>query len=695
MDFKVIASISDGMLKARIVEDTGWFNKYFFYLLKDGVVIDRQGWLRKSSFEWQLTEPGRYSVRGFVENRRGKWDRFSNAQRMFPKSISDDWDNISATADEVPDLPLGSLTAPHQDFLVAIGRHSQVSVPGFLKTNHPSITSITAYHREPINSDLVFSGSAFLGNNLIFGQSDAEKRSDELMHKTGDYTFVSFGSEHAIISNDYFGVQKLFLYETDDGVVVSNRAHLLCLFLRLANESLSLNKQILTSILAGGWTQVFQQILGDRLAIDGMSMLPIDKYVHADATGYRLENKPIHEIINRQQPNRSMSDLIDIGKDDILAQTEAVLSSAHFKHVLVDATGGMDSRALVAAASNFQEPRHRIRINAADTASIPLDIRVACSIASELGLSFDDLAETVKFVSKRKRQENALSILLGTYFAHNIGDIFGEIRNRDSTVNITGFFGEICLRPYYSRNYIKLPIADYPEIDKFIDFLRNENRATLGGDKEKNILYSELRTSLQNLPGRTPIEKYDLHYLFYRNGLHCSDLFRFRYDTPRIGVLQSPALFEAKLDAYRSEPVTYLQNELISRLNPNIMAFPYASEKDNMDLNATKERLSLAGISPKPILPSGEKAISARARKSVEKMGDPSLSKDGLDLQFLAKRAVVSLYKADYISKDFGMELMSEIDGGKMNNVIINKALMMYHLWRITQMNQQEAESLI
>lgn len=40
---------------------------YFFYLIKDNEVVDKQGWMTSNTFEWMLEESGSYAVQGYIK----------------------------------------------------------------------------------------------------------------------------------------------------------------------------------------------------------------------------------------------------------------------------------------------------------------------------------------------------------------------------------------------------------------------------------------------------------------------------------------------------------------------------------------------------------------------------------------------------------------------------------------------------
>jgi hypothetical protein len=225
--------------------------------------------------------------------------------------------------------------------------------------------------------------------------------------------------------------------------------------------------------------------------------------------------------------------------------------------------------------------------------------------------------------------------------------------------------------------------------DNFIDFfdlLINESHSLLGDFEHIKIFRNVYMESILSLPGGSPLEKYDMHYLFFRNGLHCSDLFRFGYNDPRVGVIQSINLFKLKYATYGLLPNTLIQNDLLSYLNPVSLVFPYASDRDNFDLDAVRNDLKFLPksllLSKLSNLPDASLVEAARSLKKIRKI--ESNHDDSNDLLDDVEYALGCLVRdAQIINFDFGYELFIELRIGASRHVLANKILMIYFMWRI------------
>ena len=80
----------------------------------------------------------------------------------------------------------------------------------------------------------------------------------------------------------------------------------------------------------------------------------------------------------------------------------------------------------------------------------------------------------------------------------------------------------------------------------------NHNHNFIGSGVDIGAVKKILAKALDNIPGRNIVERYENHYLFFRNALDFSDRVRYNRLTPQIGVLQSKWLFYLKVGAFNS-----------------------------------------------------------------------------------------------------------------------------------------------
>lgn len=126
------------------------------------------------------------------------------------------------------------------------------------------------------------------------------------------------------------------------------------------------------------------------------------------------------------------------------------------------------------------------------------------------------------------------------------------------SIRLNGFGGEIVARPYYSRNYLntELDITDVTNfVAAYIDkYLYMASCPTSNNLVEK--LKKELCRELEEMPGRSPLEKFEFHYLYFRNGLHCNDCWRSDVSCVEWGPLQSKKLFALKHAIFQKEKIS-------------------------------------------------------------------------------------------------------------------------------------------
>lgn len=692
--FKVLISQEKNNIFSKIEANSNEHLSYYFYLLKNGQVIDRCGWFESSKYSWKNLNPGRYQVRGFVKNIDEKEDRFSETVVIADPDIDHLWSSLSSAALCIPDLPFAPSSFPHQDILVGYGFNivKNLKLQDFFHADFFNGNLRVLFNKPSDNKDIFFSGSSFFKDDLIFGQDDASVIFDRLslLDSTGDFCAVVNDAERIIFSNDFFGIQKIYFFQDKEIFLASNRVHLLLLGIQALNIDCEIDPAMVKATLASGYVQPFQQIFSHNLLIKGVQLLSIDTRICINYNSVNFEPKPISDLLsNKVAPARSdeYELLIQKGVQDIIRQTNAVLNHPKFKNFVFDATGGMDSRVIVAAAAICDQERNKIVLNARDTPSIPLDIRVACQMASFLGFKHDALPENIEVYDEGYLKLQAISHLLGTYFAYDLNKITKEVPSRINTINVTGFFGEICLRPYYSRYYLE---RNESTSNKFYDFLLDENKSGLSNSDAKKYFSEIWVDSIKSLPGNTPVEKYDLHYLFYRNGLHCSDIFRFKSGTPRVGVIQSKNLFILKRKLYNRFSKTLLQNDVISRICPELLRIPYASNNDNQGFSeACLENESLKNLSINKIHVTCDGSDAVRARSSKTKFvieNKTSSCLGSLDLVKIAERAVIYLSESmGLIDLDFGKEILSNLRSEASPWILVNKVLMIFYIAKFSQ----------
>ena len=701
MDHAVSVDIrlAGSTLTATIAAASPGSSTYYFYLMRNGRVVSRHGWFKDPAFTWQLTEPAFYKVRGFVLTGSDKRSAFSPSLPFADAATVASWERFRSEPPPEPSplfsLPYVPLDHPHSDFAVVSGREvpRDCLPPGFVVAATDLGSRINVVHRsglpQPANGPFVFSGNCYHEDRLVFGQEDAlDFEPGALREHRGDFTMVARTSDGLVVTNDWFGVQKLYIYETEDLSIVSNRYHLLLILMRGLSVPMAIDPLIAAALIASGDVQPYQQVFSGDLAVAGVKLLSIEEDIVVSANGLFRRPKEISAVLRGPKPPISAEayrERLVRGAEELLRNAGALIRHPGFEHILVDVTGGMDTRTVVGAVTHFPEHRHRITVNARNTSTIPNDIRVACGIASHFGFTFESIAEERRCTSVVDNLRRHYSRLLGVYFAYGTPNAGSYRTRRPGTVNVTGFFGEICLRPYYSRYYLDTAVGLAEDVDTFFERLAEENHAWFGTAGALEALRKVFVSSLSRLPGDAPIEKFDLHYLFFRNGLHCSDLYRHTDDTPRVSALPSKTLFELKLATYGKLPQTRLQNDVIACLDPVLTAFPYADQRDNDGLEAVRSDLLFVPDEMRslrlPAAANGEMADAARARRAVVVVGAPAANEPKAHdlVRTAAFQALHGLiFDFGVIDEAFGWHVFVRLSAGGDDRIIFNKLIMLY-----------------
>lgn len=573
-------------------------DQFYFYLMKDGAIVHRSDWTSETNFSKSLEEPGSYYVQAHLK--RDDTNILKRSGSIFFKTPSCSselrarWSE--ETSLEINEPNLYRLTEPFSSFLIHY-TDSKQSPPilstevdtNLKKTQNLELAngSLKLYQfSKPLDSRsiMLFSGTAICKSRFIFGEADVtdDLAAEDFNSSVGNFTMISQRGERVSIHTDYFGFSKIYYYNQEGNTFLSNSYHLLLKALKAAKVKLKIDYDIALSKLNFVGLQPFYQNFSRRMDVKDVICLPIDKYIYFDNEGMHVTDKPIACTLHdgRDISNEEYLALLESARKEIISNLDLVAKNPKFEKIIVDVSGGMDSRLVFSAVTNLPEHRERIVINSQDTRGAPDELNVALAINSKYGYKYDDTIETVYMPPPKTLYENISSYYLGTYYSFNYSNLKTE---RPGTIRITGFGGEIVARPYFARLHFNSEL-DTDHVNIFADryFERFGYLSLFGANSEihasnKKVFSDELKL----LPGFNALEKFDLHYLYYRNGLHCSDSLRADISGPEFAILQSKSAFELKKRCFSKHKSVKLQLDLMNTLNPFLAQYPYESDMDN------------------------------------------------------------------------------------------------------------------
>lgn len=597
--FTLEVKIVNKTIECEIQTDLKKDDQFYFYLVKDGAIIHRSGWSSISSLVYPLQEPGSYFVQAHLK-RDGKntlqksQSYFYGAQSSL-NELQQEWARSDFSI--ITEPKLYQLATPFSSFLVSFVSHAdkqlllecnkvdhQLSKTKDIEFKVGTFTQYEFGTHSTSTNDCLLSGTAICKSRFIFGQADvtSDLSVQDFSSALGNFVVVGAEENGILISTDYFGFSKIYYYEQGSSFFASNSYHLLLRSLKAIGINLEVDFDVACSKLNFINLQPFAQSFTRRMDVAGVMCLSIDKAISIGDEGVLFVDKSIAKDLEAESKisDSEYLELLNKAKDEIINNVAAVVKHPKFKRIIVDVSGGMDSRLVFCAVTNLPQYRDKIFINSQDTRGAPQELPVALTINENYRYKYDNIPEKIEVLSPKGLYEDTASYYMGTYYSYNYP--YFKVR-RDETIRLTGGGGEVIARPYYSRAYLNtdLDIED-PEffVNKYFDALGY--LSVLGKNSNIHDISKELfLEELKLIPGTSAIEKFDLHYLYHRNGFHFSEGLRVDTSGPEFAILQSKSAFQIKKRTFAQHKSIKFQLDLMSALNPLLSQYPYESDKDN------------------------------------------------------------------------------------------------------------------
>lgn len=242
----------------------------------------------------------------------------------------------------------------------------------------------------------VFGGRSFShsGDLVIRGSDGIEDiglidSSDQLFETTGEFHLTEIHRDRLRLSADYFGVQQLFVFDNNSAFIAATSYHLLLKIARYLDLPVGIDYHRSRRILDE------PDVFHSRVAIEAQycSVLAIYENLNFDADGPQIQRTALHDILykRREYSPNYYANLIARARDEIVNNVEMVFRCPQFDAVVVDLSGGMDSRLLYAACTQAPQAlvRQKIQINCQYSPSPSArhggDLEVALELNSILG----------------------------------------------------------------------------------------------------------------------------------------------------------------------------------------------------------------------------------------------------------------------------------------------------------------------
>lgn len=396
-----------------------------------------------------------------------------------------------------------------------------------------------------MNNNYIFSGYVWHDNDFIFGQSTIGEgiNASTLYDCIGNFSLLNVENSQIKITTDYFGYSKVFYYESDDMLIVTNRYHLLLVILNYLKINCELDEDVVMVTFASNVTLLRQTFI-DNLTVKNTYMLNLCDEIVVDESGWKFVKRSINSVLgsNQEFNPEYYAKLLDDAKNDIINNIQAVYNSHLFKDIVVDLSGGKDSRVNYAALTNIPKAREIFTIRS--DVHEPKDLEIAIGINNIFNFNYYCNGETwyknntLDYIRKKR------SYFCGYHYLWYLEEKHAYNLNK---IRITGESFESLIVRYYSDTIRNLGLEDSTNeklVEEYSTLLSKQ--AVINYSGVSSIFKKFLLNSIDNIPSETSSEAFDNLFLFYRGATHAGNLDRMYYSSAHCMPLQSKSLLIAK-----------------------------------------------------------------------------------------------------------------------------------------------------
>ncbi len=583
---------------------------YWFYLVRDGAVIDRSKRSGEPTHQWILDRPGIYLVQGYVGHVGTSTYYRSNTVEFFPEEDAAEYRAFLAET-AVPEnligqkLRLFDLQYPFYNFALAFSRgERELDVEGGIEVfvSHNSVYegralcafgdyrgTLVANREHEIRGigehKLLFSGVSLANGRFLTGFRDIKMPEDyELLYGAlGTFTMLRLDEESCEVSTDYFGMNHIYYYENRGEIMLSNSYHMLLELLTDMGANLTLDEDKACVTLSAVKIQILRQNFSYRMDVREISQRPTHLDLRLSENGAEWVDNAYGRALNKNERyhDEQYRALLKSAKDELLSNLVAVVDDPHYLYVTSDLTGGLDSRLVYGMITSLPAPANRIQIRANPPMS---DLELALKLNSMYGLSYTTSPTHSRFGEPDEMEMDDRSYHLGTY-ANDLLPISPSIVSHNREIALNGACGEIVARPIIARNFMMAPREAELSVGAFVRYVMHGIALNVLVDHDKAFAPFEtyMKDTLETIPVDSVYEKIDRHYLDFRNGYHFSPTMLYARGMASWMPIQSKIMLRIHhmtLDLFRS---IKLQLDMIFELNPMLMTVPFENARDEQD----------------------------------------------------------------------------------------------------------------
>lgn len=505
-------------------------------------------------------------------------------------------DFIKTERKKLPNLKIAPLPFPHEAMAVFHGvetdglddlarscdmRLTKVDGGTAFMTHHPVFSASKETY--------AFSGYVLRKGKLIFGTEELATSTlvpDDLNECYGEFNLLRVSNGRIELSADFFGMAPWYYYVNDNVFAASNHYHLLLEALKQCGEKLTMNiRRSRVNIITSGYT--YGSSFSPYMDVKNCYLnLPYEKIIYADG-GVSKERTELYDILTRDESwnEDKYEEYLRSAKEEIYSNTLAYFSSDRFKQVVIDVSGGFDSRIVFATANN-----------------LPVRFRKKIATHTRRSGTRDD-------VEKASGVTNIYDYEKVQYQDIDCSDVI--IGNNVNLSQISRNLGSFCvnstlyINEYNTRYRLQMTggigdaIFGYKRIRGELKYSLGDKRllARLGGcylwnsvEQLKGVFADQEKIIFESLDGyncNDLFKKFHVLYVNYRNRMNFGNAHNVEYDNLRVSPLHSKYALKAKWMYFRrfannEVPDEKISMDILTMINPLLAAIPFADNNDDV-----------------------------------------------------------------------------------------------------------------
>ena len=497
---------------------------------------------------------------------------------------------------ELPKLHIAPLPFPHETIAVfhAINTSNLSELAqscGMTLTTVDKETTVFTHH--PVFKDdsetCAFSGYVLKGGKLIFGAEELALSDFSLKAWGGGYgefNLLRISNGRIELLADFFGMSPWYYYTDGKTFAASNHYHFLLESLRQCGVPLSMNiRRSRVNIVTSGYTYG-SNFTADMDVNNCRISLPYEKIIYA-AGALTKENTELYQILTEAETwdEDKYEDYLRKAKAEIYENTLAYFGSDRFKQIVIDVSGGFDSRIVFATANNL--PRRLRRKIATHTrrSGTKDDVEKAAGVTNLYSYKRVRYQDTDDSDVMMDHDVNLAQVSrnLGS-FCVNTTLYLNRYNNLDR-LQLTGGIGDAVFGYKRIRGELDYSLGD----KKLLSWLGGcylwnsvQQLKDVFADQENIILASIDGYNCNDL-----FKKFHVLYVNYRNRLNFGNAHNIEYDNFRASPLHSKYALKAKWMYFRrfdnnKIPDEKISVDLLTMINPLMASVPFAANNDDV-----------------------------------------------------------------------------------------------------------------